>query len=332
MTRLASAGNPTRQDQVLRNSVDSTGQQTQAVPRMRPLVRVMTWELRRFSASRIFWIEALGFFSLLLLITWASRMPSNFDFGSRNGGLTISGFVAGTSPAGLLHNLPTFLTLLVILLPFITADGVTRDIQRRTHELVMTTALPIWAYVWGRYLVGLIMSLGLAVLLLAAILGMGTLLHLTVSEYPLPSINATVLLWVGMVLPAVILVTSLAFAIVTLLPRLSTLVKAVTLVSWIVGSLVIPSGVRDQIPPSWYVNWDPTSAVTAIGMLPQYSFGNLLQTATSAAQFQGAFLAIENQMPMLGSWFASHLLLGALSLLVVVIVPFAFDRSRDVLA
>jgi hypothetical protein len=220
--------------------------------------------------------------------------------------------------------------LLVILLPFITADGVTRDVQRRTHELVMTTALPIWAYVWGRYLVGLIMSLGLAVLMLAAILGMGMLLHLTTSEYPVPSVNAAVLLWVGMVLPAVVLVTSLAFAMVTLLPRLSTLVKAVTLVSWIVGSLVIPTGLRDQTPPSWYVNWDPTSAVTAIGMLPEYSFNDLMQTATSAAQFQGAFIAIENKMPLVGGWFASHLLLGALSLMVVLVVPLAFKRSRDV--
>lgn len=310
------------------SAIATSRQQTRTIQRPRPLARVMTWEFRRFSASRMFWLQALGFFALLLLITWASRAPSQFDF--RNAGGSISGFVAGTSPAGLLHNLPTLLTLLVILLPFVTADGVTRDVQRRTHELFMTTALPIWAYVWGRYLVGLMMSLGLAVLMLAAILGMGVLLHLTMSEYPVPSVNAAVLLWVGMVLPAVVLVTSLAFAIVTLFPRLSTLVKAVTLVSWIVGSLVIPTGLRDQTPPSWYVNWDPTSAVTAIGMLPEYSFNDLMQTATSAAQFQGAWIAIENKMPLVGGWFASHLLLGALSLLVVLVVPLAFKRSRDV--
>jgi ABC-type transport system involved in multi-copper enzyme maturation permease subunit len=305
-----------------------SGKQARTNRRLPPLARVMTWEFRRFSASRMFWLQALGFFSLLLLITWASRMPSEFDVGNGNGGLSISGFVAGTSPLGLLYNLPTFLTLLVILLPFITADGVTRDVQRHTHELVMTTALPIWAYVWGRYLVGLVMSLGLAVLMLGVILWMGMVLHLTISEYPAPSVNGAVLLWLGMVLPAVVLVTSLAFAIVTLLPRLSTLVKAVTLVSWIVGSLVIPTGLRHQTPPSWYVNWDPTSAVTALGILPEYSFNDLMQTATSAAQFQGGLVAIENKMPLVGGWFASHLLLGALSLMVVLIVPVAFKRSR----
>ena len=305
-------------------AIATSGQQTRPIRRPRPLARVMTWELRRFGASRMFWLQALGFFSLLLLITWAARAPSQFGFGIRNGAESVSGFVAGTSPLGLIHNLPTFLTLLVLLLPFITADGVTRDLQRRTHELIMTTALPIWAYVWGRYLVALLM--------LAAILGMGVLLHLTVPAYPLPSVNAAVLLWVGMVLPAVILVASVGFAIVTLLPQLSTLVKVVILMAWIVASLVIPPGFRDQVPPSWYVNWDPTSAVTALGILPQYSFEDVMRTATSAAQFQNAFIAIENKMPLVGSWFVTHLLLAALSLMVVVAVPLAFKRSRDVLA
>jgi ABC-type transport system involved in multi-copper enzyme maturation permease subunit len=312
-------------------AIAASGEQPRRVQRPNPLARVITWELRRFGASRLFWLQALGFFSLLLLITWASRAPSQFDFANRNAGETISGFVAGTSSLGLLHNLPTFLTLLVLLLPFVTADGVTRDLQRRTHELVMTTALPVWAYVWGRYLVGLLMSLGLALLMLAAILGMGMLLHLTVPAYPLPSVKAAVLLWIGMVVPAVVLVSSLGFAIVTLLPRLSTLVKVVILVAWIVGALVIATGFRDQTPPSWYVNWDPTSAATAIGMLPQYSFDNLMRTATNEVQFQNAFVALENQMPSIGSWFASHLLLGGLSLLLVCLVPLAFRRSRDVL-
>ncbi len=221
-------------------AVATSGQQTAAIERPHTLARVMTWELRRFRASRLLLVQALGFFSLLLLVTWATQRTSQFDFGS-NGG-SISGFVVGTSTLGLIHNLPTLLTLLVLLLPFIAADGVARDLQRRTYELIMTTALPIRAYVWGRYLVALLISLGLALLMLAAILGMGVLLHLTVPEYPLPSVKAAVLLWVGMVLPAVVLVTSLVFAIVTLLPRLSTVVKVVTLVAWIVGSVVIPPG------------------------------------------------------------------------------------------
>ena len=101
----------------------------------------------------------------------------------------------------------------MFLLTFVMADGVTRDVNRRTHELLMTTALPAWAYVWGRYLAGLVVSLGLALLLLASILGMGGLLHLTVANYPLPQIGVVLLLWVGIVVPATILVSSLSFAL-----------------------------------------------------------------------------------------------------------------------
>jgi len=317
-------------------AIASRGRQAHATERPHPLGSVVTWELRRFSASRIFWVQAVGFFFVLLLVVWglhaSHQISLQLGAPGTSGGHFISGFVAGTSAWGLLHTLPTCLVLLILVVPFVTADGVTRDLQRRTHELVMTTAVPTWAYVLGRYLVGLMMSLGLALLMLAAILGMGLLLHVTVPDYPLPSTGALVLLWVGMVLPATILVTSLGFAIVTLLPRLSTLIKVVILVVWIIGALVIPGGMDNQTPPGWYVNWDPTSAVTALGMLSQYSVDDLLRTATTEAQFQNAFVAIENTMPSVGSWFASHLLLAGLSLVIVLIVPFAFKRSRDVVA
>jgi len=207
----------------------------------------MAWELRRFRASRLFWLQALGFFCFLLFLTWAQQAPEQFS--TARGTVAISGFVAGTSAWGLLHTLPLSLVLLVLLLPFVTADGVTRDLSRRTHELLMTTALPTWAYVWGRYLICLLMSLGLALLLLAAILGMGGLLHLTSSEYPLPPTGAVLLLWVGMVVTATVLVSSFGFAFSTLLPRLSTLVKVVILVAWSVGALVLPLGLGNITPP-----------------------------------------------------------------------------------
>jgi ABC-type transport system involved in multi-copper enzyme maturation permease subunit len=289
-----------------------------------PLLNVLFWELRRFCASRLFWLQALGFFCVLLFLTWAQKTPEQLFI------LTISGFVAGTSAWGLLHTLPLALAVLVIFLPFVTADGVTRDLQRRTHELLMATALPTWAYVWGRYLMGLLMSLGLAVLSLAAILGMGLLLHLTVADYPAPEIGNLLLLWVAMVLPATVLVSSLSFALGTLLPRLTTLVKVVILVGWIVGGVILPRGLRNATPPAWYVKWDPTSAMTGLGMLRQYS--QHLSPVTSTAQLQQMLLTIENKRPDIGGWFAPHLLLAGASLVLVVIAARAFQRSRDMLS
>jgi len=292
----------------------------------------MVWEFRRLLASRLFWFQALGLFGLLLLITWASHAPDHFSTENVQGGELLSGFIAGTSAGGLLRTLPTVLVVLVLLLPFVTADGVTRDLNRRTHELLMTTALPTWTYVWGRYLAGLVMSLGLALLLLVSILGMGLLLHLTDPAYPLPQIGTVLLLWVGMVLPATILVSSFGFAFSTLLPRLSTLVKVVILVAWIVGALVIPLGLGNTTPPpAWYVNWDPTSGITALGLLPSYSI-NLGPTITNEAQLQQLVLTVENKMPDIAGWFAPHLLLAGCSLALVLVAALAFKRSRETLS
>ncbi len=307
-------------------------QQTQVIARARPLLNVMTWELRRFRASRLFWWQALGLLCFLLFLIWVLRAPD--QFGTMIGTQGVSVFVAGTSAWGLLHTLPFTLVLLVVLLPFVTADGVTRDLSRRTYELLMTTELPTWAYVWGRYLIGLLMSLGLAFLLLASILGMSLLLHLTVPTYPLPQLDFVLLLWVGMVIPAVILVSSLSFALSTLFPRLSTLGKVVILVVWIVGAVMVPATYNNTVPPAWYVNWDPTSAVTARGLLPSYEnlFDPLLRTATSTAQLEQMLRGIENKLPDLAGWFAPHLLLGGLSLLLVVVAALTFKRSRDALS
>jgi ABC-type transport system involved in multi-copper enzyme maturation permease subunit len=315
-------------------ALTGTGQQTRAIGRPSPLLSVMAWEFRRFLASRLFWIQALGLFGFLLLMTWALHAPDQFSAGvavSGGGGESLSGFVAGTSAGGLLRTLPTVLVVLVLLLPFLTADGVTRDIHRRTHELLMTTALPTWAYVWGRYLAGLVMSLGLALLLLVSILGMGGLLHLTITDYPTPEIGNVLLLWVGMVLPATVLVSSFGFAFSTLLPRLSTLVKVMILVAWIVGALVIPLGLGgNSIPPAWSVNWDPTSGITALGLLPSYAI-HLNPTITNEAQLQQLILSVENKMPDIAGWFAPHLLLAGCSLALVLVAALAFKRSRDVL-
>ena len=307
----------------------ATSQHTRMTGHQYPLTRVVTWELRRFLASRLFWFQALGFWGFLLLIIWA--LHASDQTGTVAGSEQLSASVAGTSARGLLLTLPTYLIILALLLPFVTADGVTRDLNRRTHELLMTASVPTWAYVWGRYLAGLVMSLGLALLLLASILGMGWLLHLTVTDYPAPEIGSVLLLWVGMVLSATILVSSLGFALSTLLPRLSTLVKVVIMVAWIVGALVIPLGLGETtLPPTWYVNWDPTSGITARGLLPSYSL-NLGPTITSEAQLQQLILTVENKVPDLAGWFVPHLLLAGFSLVLVLIAAFAFKRSRDVL-
>jgi ABC-type transport system involved in multi-copper enzyme maturation permease subunit len=303
--------------------------QTRAIQRPQPLLSVLRWELRRVLANRLFWLQALCFFVLVLFALWLGRQPITFNqlFSS------FSGFVAGTSGWGLVTFLRAGLILLLgLLLPFVNADGVTRDLERRTHELLMTTLVPSWAYVWGRYLVGLLVSLGLAVLLMAAMLGTGVLLHLTVSAYPAPDLGNVLLLWGGMVVPAAILLSSVSFALGTLLPRQSLLIKIGILLTWFVGTFMLPRVLSDTTSPrAWYSAWDPTSAVTTQRMLLQYSadFQNQTTHLTSEAQLQHVILAVENQVPNLGTWLVPHLLVAGASLLLVALSALSFQRFRN---
>lgn len=319
-----------------------TSQQTQIIERWHPMARVMVWELRRFCASRLFWLQALGYFCFCLVMTWVMHAPENFGFGlvagahgagsPGKGGASLSGFVAGTSARGLLHALPLFLMVLVLFLPFIAVDGVTRDFQRRTHELILTSAVPTRAYVWGRYLISLLMSLGLTVLLLLAIYGMGWLLHFSIADYPQPHIGSMLVLWVGIVLSAAILVTSIGFAFGTLYPSKSTLIKVVIMAIWIFVA-VASFGSGGQKPPTWAMNWDPTSGTTTNGLLNASSLnlGSLGRQITSEAQLQSHLVPFENALPHLSGWYGPHLILAGLSLLLVVIAGFAYKRSREVL-
>ena len=298
-----------------------------ALRRPRPLLSVMAWELRRFRSSRRFWLQALGFFCLVLAVMWYGRMPAQFGVGDN-----ASVFVAGTSAWGLLQTLPIDAAILMLLLPFLMADGVTRDLSRRTHELLMATPLPKWAYVWGRYLMSLLVSLGLTLLLLAAILGIGVTQHLIMPDYPLPQVGAVLFLWGGMVVPAAVLVGSLSFALGTLFPLQSTQVKIGILVAWIFGAVILPDLLsRPHMSlPAWYVDWDPTSRATAIGTSSQYdaAFKTLSNTATNPTQLQHFLNTLENKMPDISAWLAPHLILAGFSMMLVLVMVFAFRRFR----
>jgi ABC-type transport system involved in multi-copper enzyme maturation permease subunit len=304
---------------------------TPTIQRTNPLLSVMTWELRRFSSNRIFWFQVLGFFCFLLLV--------QFIFNSEVANRAFSGSVAASSPWGLLQQLPFgSLMLLCMLLPFVNADGVTRDLTRRTHELLMTTAVPNWAYVWGRYLVSLLMSLGLAIVVLAAILVVGWIRHLADSGYPAPEIGVVLLLWVGMVIPATALISSLSFALGTIFPRQSTLIKVILLLGWFFEASIIPVALNltygQSLPPSWLSAWDPTSSISAFATLHQYqtAWMNQIGPTTGAAQAQHIFITVENTVPNVSNWFVPHLFLAVLSLLLVALAALTFQRFRNVRA
>ena len=84
--------------------------------------------------------------------------------------------------------------------------------------------------------------------------------------------------------------------------------------------------------PAWYINWDPTSEGIALGLFHMYmaDFSNM--AAASTAQTQHNLLTVENTLIGIGGWFASHLLLDGLGLVLVLIVALAFKRCRNTLS
>jgi ABC-type transport system involved in multi-copper enzyme maturation permease subunit len=310
-------------------------QQTRTVHSAHPLLSVIAWELRRFRSSRSTRVVlplTFAFFLLVIWLLWALRFGGMVSFGN---GARFT--VAITSAEGLVATLPVFSFLLTMILPFITTDGTARDLKRQAHELLMATPLPTWAYIWGRYLAGLLVSLGLAVVLLASLLLMGMILHQTQENYPLPQPEAMLSIWAVALAPTTILISSITFALGTMLQRNSNLVKIAVLISWFVCTLVLPS-----IPtagsgrvPTWYLTWEPTNTGMSALLQAPYTQGfSTIFRSSSGESSDSAILAaltnLEQQMPDLGQWILPHLVWMGLGLALVVLAALTFKRFSNI--
>ena len=267
--------------------------QRSAARRTTPLWNVLAWELRRLMQSRLTWLLALICFALFLFMIWSDRGPSTYTAQHLSPTLSyyFSGNIPYVSPARLSYQLHrTALLLLLMALPFLCADGVARDLKRHTHELVMTTSLPTWAYVLGRYLIVLGLSLGLGVELLGAILAMDLAMHLFVGgpEYVLPQVGPIVTFWAVLALPTIVLISSATFLLGTLLPQYANLVKIGSMLGWFFWAMIFNAQVFWFRVPDWYLNWEPSGA-----FLAQYydmSFNDQVRAAGSGPNPSQALL------------------------------------------
>lgn len=320
-------------------------QQTARTQRVHPFLRVIAWEARRLHASRATWVTACVTFAVLLFILWVERGISSVAIASEKGGAFFGGDLASDSVWRLLDQLTTgVLSLLTLALPFACTDAIARDWRRRTDELVMTTALPSRAYFWGRYVIVLLISLGLAVLLLAALLIMTESEHLVLGgvDYPAPHLGLICAVWATLVLPLVILVGSLSFALGTLLPRHTNLIKIGITVIWFLLALILPDVAGPGgSPPVWYTNWDPTSATLVAGAPDRYhrAFQSLIraaglesqpQTAATNVQVLQILHQLSYQFVDLWGWLLPHLVWTGLGLALVLIARAVFQRLRTI--
>src|SRR5216683_4055240 len=229
-------------------------------------LQVAGWEARRSWANHFSRRLALISFGLFLLVAWLSQPAGMVGIDVGGGTSSINYQFSGTSAYGMVNRLFLFSFLLALFLPLLSSGGVARDLKHRTHELLMTTPVPTWAYVIGRYLFCLLVSVGLALLMLAFILLMGLALHLTQRAYLAPQFDVALSLWAIAILPTTVLISSLSFALGTLLPRHANLAALGVIVGWYLPTLVlsaIPTSGSGWQLPLWYKTWEPTN----IGML-----------------------------------------------------------------
>lgn len=304
------------------------------------LLQVAGWEARRYRANPSSRRLAITAFGLFLLVMWPLHHPSNAVF---NGGATqINYQFSGTSAYGMILLLFSFSFLLALLLPLLSSSGVAHDVKHRTHQLLMTTTVPTWAYIMGRYLFYLLASVGLALLMLVAILFMGFFYHLTERNYLVPQVGAAFGLWAVAILPTTILISSLSFALGTLIPRHANLAALGVIVAW-----YLPVFVLFLVPvsgfqlPLWYKTWEPTNIGMGSVLQASYSSGldNIFQTLSAqpivtvkdGQNTVSALQALEQRMPDLLPWLVPHFVWAGVGLALVLLVAFTFKRFRNVL-
>jgi hypothetical protein len=300
-----------------------TSPRAAATPRNNPLFAVFAWELRRQAAGRFGWVLAGAAFVFFTGLLWFKH---GWLISLKDGGERV--LVQGSSALGLVHEV-VYVELLLfgMFLPFVMAEAVARDYKQRSHELVMATPIPTWAYVWGRYLAGLLTSLGFALELCLAALVANLILHLNDSAYPLPSPGALLLAWALTILPAAILLGSLSFVLGTLWPRRATALKLAVLVAWI---MLVVLG-EDRFP-SWYPYWNPTSYGLAQASDAAFLQRYQAQAPAAAGEAERAALSrsLQDEPPDLRPWALPHLGLIALAVALVALAATRFRRFQNV--
>jgi hypothetical protein len=235
---------------------------------------------------------------------------------------------------GVFHPWPTYLgVVLALFVPFLCADGVAMDIKRRTHELVMGSALPSWAYLWGRYLIGLLMSVALACLMIVALLVVAVVRHqvqpdITVS----PDIAGMAALAAMISLPPVVVLSSISFALGTLWPKRTMFFKVGLVLAWLMAPPVF-ARLTPHASPSVNV-WDITGEALAGEQTTSTVVRQFAQRTQhlGTSQFLASWHALEQQLPDMKSWIAPHLTWIAFGMVCLVLATMVFRRFRDVQA
>lgn len=288
---------------------------------------ITKWELRRLVMSQVSWIIVGLVFLFFLFPVWANRNAAWLQ----NEDTKTSVNVAGTSAWGIIIILPrSVLLVLGMFLPFLAADFVTRDLRRRTHELLMSSAISSWAYVGGRYLAMLIVCLTIAIVTLASLLVMSLILTASSDTRP-ANLFAIISVWFVSVVPATILIGSLSFSLSTLFPRYSNILKVVVLAAWVVCAVILVPTLTGNASWPWYTYWNPaaTGMSKVIDGQYQLQFYQLTGSVRSNAEALRLVRYLEQITPDLWPWLWNQLILAGIGVAIVGLAIVRFERFRS---
>ncbi|MEO8288268.1 MAG: ABC transporter permease subunit [Chloroflexota bacterium] len=142
-----------------------------------------------------------------------------------------------------------YMQMLSIVFVAIGSSMVARDLSRRTHEVLMATPIPTWAYVWGRWLAGVLMCLGLSIVALLGIIAGGWVLQMAGARpaaYEMPDAVGLAIAFALIVPVDVFLLTGFSFTLGTLLPRWANLAIVAVVALWLVGMPVYAANYTDR--------------------------------------------------------------------------------------
>lgn len=288
---------------------------------MRTVVTVCGWELRRVVAARSTLLLAAGvaaFFTALV----GFKHQWLFPLDDRTHVLM---WLYGSTALGQVYEMvAVVITFFGLLVPFLAADGVARDRRQRTHELVMTTAVPASAFVAGRFLAVLVQTLAAAVLALAGTVVAELLVRASAPGFPAPDLRSLLALWAVLLVPAGVLLAGVSFLAGTLAPRLGTVVKIGVVLGWIALAAVVD--LSSSIP--WYPYWSPNGNVL-LGVADQawvkayVAMGGATGTADPSLALRAQQAGLD-----LVPWLLPHAALAAIGLAAAGVAAAGFRRFR----
>jgi hypothetical protein len=279
------------------------------------------WELRRVVAARSTLLLIAGitvFFMALVAFKHQWLLPLD------DRGHVLMTLYGSTALGQVYEVVAVVITFFGLLVPFLAADGVAREHRQRTHELVMSTAVPGWTLVAGRFVAVLCQTLAAALLALAGTLAAQAIVHATQPDFPAADAAALLTLWAVLVVPAGVLLAGVSFLAGTLAPRRGMVVKIAVVLVWIALAAVVDL-TRDW---SWYPYWSP--AGNALLGAADAAFVQAYAASAGATSAVDPVLVLRAQRAALDlrPWLVPHLSLVLIGLASAAAAAAGFRRFR----